>query len=178
MLIRKGYNKLLIVPGLKQSLGGCGKKVRIAYDCDFKANSNIFIGDYSQIGPHALFWTTRAKIRIGNYVLLGPSVTIITGNHRTDVIGRHIAEVREEEKLPDNDGDIVVKDGAWIGANVTILKGVTIGEGCVIAAGSVVTKSTDEYSVYAGVPAKKIKERFTAEELQKHKEMIANRLKE
>ncbi|MBR1536811.1 MAG: hypothetical protein IJ630_07725 [Treponema sp.] len=47
----------------------------------------------------------------------------------------------------------------WIGANVTILDGVTVASGCVLAAGSVVTKSTEPNGVYAGVPARRIKER-------------------
>ena len=54
--------------------------------------------------------------------------------------------------------DIVVEDGAWIGASCTILPNVTIANGCVIAAGSVVTKSTEPNGLYAGVPAKRIKD--------------------
>ncbi len=166
--IKKGINKLFIVPGLKHSFGSCGKKVRVAYDGDFKGNKNILIGSYSQIGPHALLWTTRAKIIIGNKVLIGPNVTIITGDHRMDVIGKHIADVNDSEKIPENDADVKIEDGVWIASNVTILKGVTIGEGAVIAAGSIVTKNIEPYSIYAGVPAKKIKERFNDEELKKH----------
>lgn len=159
-IVYKGFNKLFVVPGLKQSFAKCGSNVRIAYNCDIKAPENIEIGHDSQIGPHALFWTTRAKIKIGNYVLMGPGITIITGDHRTDVKGKHIIEISDDEKLPENDSDVVICDGVWIAANVTILKGVTIGEGAVLAAGSVVTKDVDPYCVYGGVPAKKLKERF------------------
>ena len=55
---------------------------------------------------------------------------------------------------------IEIKDNVWIGANVTILDGVTVASGCVLAAGSVVTKSTEPNGVYAGVPARRIKERI------------------
>ena len=48
----------------------------------------------------------------------------------------------------------------WIGANVTILKGVTVGEGAVIAAGAVVTRNVEKYSVWGGVPARKLRDRF------------------
>ena len=54
--------------------------------------------------------------------------------------------------------DIIVDDNVWIGANVTILRGVRIGTHSVIAAGSVVTHSVDAYSVYGGVPARKIRD--------------------
>jgi len=171
-IIQKGFNKIVLVPGIKASLGSCGKNVRIAYDCDFKPPCNIYIGDNSQIGPHSLFWTTRAKIKIGKYVLFGPNVTIITGDHRSDITGKHIAEVRDDEKLPEHDADVVIEDGVWIASNVTILKGVTICEGCIIAAGSVVTKSTEPYGIYGGVPARRIKERFTPEQLNEHIESL------
>lgn len=76
--------------------------------------SNIYIGNNSQIGPHSLFWTTRAKIIIGNNVLFGPNVTIITGGHRTDIVGKHISEISDDQKLPQNDADVEIEDGVWI----------------------------------------------------------------
>lgn len=171
-IIYKCFNKIFIVPGLKASFGSCGKGVKIAYNCDIKSPKNIYIGDNTQIGPHSLFWTTRAKIIIGNCVLMGPKVTIITGDHRTDIVGKHIIDVTDEEKLSKHDVDVVIGDGVWIASNVTILKGVTIGEGAVIAAGAVVINNVDSYSIYGGVPAKKIKNRFTEDELLLHKERL------
>ena len=171
-VLYKGFNKIFIVPGLKATLGACGENVRIAYDIDFKGNKNIFIGSNSQIGPHALFWTTRAKIIVGEKVLMGPNITIITGDHRIDVIGKHIIDVRDDEKLPEHDADVVIQNGAWISSNVTILKGVTIGEGTVIAAGAVVTKDVEPYSIYAGIPAKKIKNRFSDAHMTEHLRII------
>lgn len=100
--------------------------------------------------------------------MLGPNVTIITGNHRIDIIGRYMDSITNEEKRIEDDEAVIIKDDVWIGSNVTILKGVTIAEGCVIASGSVVTHSTESYSVYGGIPAKKLKNRFTPEELSKH----------
>lgn len=171
-LIYKGFNKVFVVPGIKKSFETCGYNVRVAFGCDFKPASNISVGNNSQIGARSLFWTTRAKIKIGNYVLMGPGVTIITGDHRTDVIGKHIIEVSDDEKLPENDADVIIEDGAWIASNVTILKGVTIGEGAVVAAGAVVIKDVEPYTIVGGVPAKKIRDRFTTDELKKHKEVL------
>lgn len=174
-LIKKGFNKVILIPGLKSSFGSCGKNVRIAYDCDIKPPKNIYIGNNSQIGPHSLFWSTRAKIIIGDNVLMGPNITIITGDHRTDIIGRHIIEISDDEKLPEHDLDVIIENGVWIGSNVTILKGVTLGEGAVVAAGSVVTKNIEPYGIYAGVPAKKIKNRFDNEMLKEHKKILNER---
>lgn len=61
----------------------------------------------------------------------------------------------------------------WVGSNVTILKGVTIGRGSVIAAGAVVTKSCPPYSIIGGVPAKVLKARFTPDEIKEHEGKLA-----
>ena len=78
-----------------------------------------------------------------------------------------------EDKLPENDLPVVIEDGCWIGANVTILKGVRVGRGSVIAAGAVVTKSCEPYSIIGGVPAKLIKMRFTPEQIAEHERLLA-----
>lgn len=166
------FNKVFIVPGIKASFGECGRNVRISYDFDMRGEENIYVGDNTQIGPHSLFWTTKARIIIGKKVLMGPHITIITGDHRTDIIGKYIADISENEKLPKCDEDVVIEDGVWLGANVTILKGVHVGKESIIAANSVLTKDVEAYSVYAGIPAKKIKNRFTIEELEKHKILL------
>lgn len=144
----------------------------------FPPPSNVYIGNHSVIGSRCLLWTTNAKIMIGDYVLLGPQVSCISGNHITDKIGKHICEYSEEDKKQSStkyDADIVIDDGVWIGANATILSGVHIAEGCVIAAGAIVTDDTVPYGIYGGVPAKLIKMRFTQEQIEQHKIMLRKR---
>ena len=70
------------------------------------------------------------------------------------------------------DADVVIEEDVWIGANVTILKGVHIGRGTIIAAGSVVTHSMPAYCVSGGVPAKIIKYRWTIEEIMEHERLL------
>ena len=72
-----------------------------------------------------------------------------------DVVGKFIMD--SHEKLPKNDAPVIIEDDVWAGANITILKGVTIGRGCVIAAGAVVNKSMPPYSIIGGVPARVLK---------------------
>lgn len=170
--IYRGFVKVIYSPGKMQSFGACGKNVRISYDFDTRGDENIYIGNNCQIGPHSLFWTTKAKIIIKDNVLMGPCITIITGDHKTNVIGKCIIDVGDNEKEKEYDQDVIIESDTWIGANVTILKGVTIGKGCVIAAGSVVTKDTLPYSVYVGCPAHKVKDRFSQEELEQHLKII------
>ncbi|MBS6711885.1 MAG: acyltransferase [Ruminococcus sp.] len=106
-------------------------------------------------------YCTKAPIRIKDHVIFGPNVTMITGDHRTDIHTKPMSLVKEDEKLEENDQDIVIEDDVWIGANTTILKGVHIHKGSIIAAGAVVVGDVPEYTIVAGVPAKKIKDRFS-----------------
>ncbi len=167
--MRRGFNKLFIEPGMKSGMAACGKHVKIASGCEIKPLKNVTFGSNVEIGPRALFWTTRANIIIGNHVIMGPHVTIITGDHVTNIVGKYIMDISDDMKPEDADADIEIEDDVWIGCNVTILKGVHVGKGAIIAAGAVVTGNVDEFSIYAGVPAKKIKDRFTADQLDQHK---------
>lgn len=81
-------------------------------------------------------------------------------------------DVTDAEKTPEQDAPVIIEDDVWCGANVTILKGVTIGRGSVVAAGAVVTKSFPPYSIIGGVPAKLIKIRFTLEQIKKHERLL------
>lgn len=171
-VIRKASYKVLREPFIKASLQHCGKNVHIAEGCDFKGNYNICIGDNSSIGRGSVLWSTRARILIGEKVFTGPNITIITGNHRTDLVGKYMADISEAEKNEADDMDVIIKDDVWIGANVTILKGVSIEEGCVIAAGAVVTKNTQPYGIYAGVPAVRIHDRFSENDISRHLHLL------
>ena len=161
----------LWTPFYKRSMKHCGKGVYLRPTCsDLKGLWNMSIGDYSSIPKGSVFYCTEAPLTIGNKVIFGPNPTIITGDHRIDVIGKFIID--SHEKLPENDAPVVIEDDVWTGANITILKGVTIGRGTVVAAGAVVTKSCPPYSIIGGVPAKIIKFRFSVDEILEHEKKL------
>ena len=175
--------KLSLVPGYiwdwiwasvwKRGMKHCGKGVYLRpMSSDIKGLGNLSIGDGTSIPKGSTFYCTEAPLTIGRKVVFGPRPTIITGDHRIDMVGKYIIDVTVEEKLPENDAPVVIEDDVWCGANVTILKGVTIGRGSVIAAGAVVTKSFPPYSVIGGVPAKLLKMRFTEEEIVEHEAQL------
>ena len=111
-----------------------------------KIGNNVGINHYCFIG-------VRGNITIGDNVIFGPRVNIFSENHNFDRLDISIKNqgVTKEDTIIGND--------VWIGASVSIMPGVKVGNGCVIAAGSVVTKDIVDFSVVAGVPAKIIKNR-------------------
>lgn len=95
------------------------------------------------------FLDTSARITIGSRVRVGMNVSIITGTH---VLGPSTERAGKPTSKP-----IQIGDGVWIGANSTLLPGISIGSGSVIAAGSVVVQSVEANAMYGGVPAKFIR---------------------
>ena len=161
----------------KKCMRHCGKGVYFRpLSSDIKGLHNLSIGDATSIPKGSTIYCTDAPCTIGRKVLFGPHPTIITGDHRIDLVGKFIADVTVGEKFIDGenpfDQPVVIEDGVWCGANVTILKGVTIGRGSVVAAGAVVTKSFPPYSIIGGVPAKLLRMRFTPEEIEKHEKLL------
>jgi acetyltransferase-like isoleucine patch superfamily enzyme len=166
---KKFFHKFIVQPTTKSLFLKCGKNVHIGENSRFNY-SHISLGNNVSIGVNSIYISAVAKINIGNYVMIGPNVVIVTGNHRTDVLGEYMYNVKN--KLQENDADVNIEDDVWIGANVIILKGVNIGRGSVIAAGSLVNKDIDPYSVYGGNPAKLIAKRLTPEEIIKHEAIL------
>lgn len=159
---------------LKLSLGSCGKKVTIN-KCSFFGIQNVYVGSNVFMGGGSTtILSTRAKVYIGNHVMFGPNVTLVTGNHRFDIPGRYMDSITDKEKLPENDQDIHIEDDVWIGANSIILKGITVHSGSIIAAGSVVTKDVPTNSIVAGNPARIIKKRFSDSDYHIHIKRLSN----
>ncbi len=101
---------------------------------------------------------SETEFRIGTKVLIaGHCYMIAGGNHGTDRVDIPILDQPMIEK-----GGITLGDHCWIGANVTVLDGVTVGRDSVVAAGAVVTRSVDAFVIAGGVPAKMLKSRHAA----------------
>lgn len=130
----------------------------------------ISVGHDVFIGSGAYFAASETYISIGSKVMFGPNVTIMGGDHNTSVIGAYMYDVKE--KLPENDQPVIIEDDVWVGTGAVILKGVTVGRGSIIAAGAVVTKSCEPYSIVGGIPASLLKKRFTPEEIARHESKL------
>ena len=86
-------------------------------------------------------------------------------------------EIKDDDKLPENDQDVIIEEDVWCGSNVSIMKGVTIGRGSIVGAGSVVTKSCTPYSIIGGIPARVIKQKFTDEEIKEHERILYTKIR-
>ena len=154
-----------------QQFIACGKDVFISRGCYF-SNNTITLGCDVYIGQNCRFQSTNSKIFIGNHVMFGPNVSIHGGNHRTDLVGRYMKSVRLDEKTPADDVDVVIGNDVWVGANAIILKGVNIGEGSVVGAGSVINQDIPPYNIVVGSKSQKVFERWGNREIKEHLKII------
>lgn len=142
------------------------KSSKISRFCKIK---NTEIGKYSYVGPSSII----NNCSIGNYCSISSNVKIGLGTHPINFLSssplfyskNNIFGKSEYVHLSFNDEikKTIIGNDVWIGANVLILDGISIGNGSVIAAGSVVTKDVKDFTIVGGVPAKVIKERFNLE---------------
>lgn len=139
------------VYSLRKIQRGSGSSV--SSSARFSNAHNIVIGSNTNINRNCILWSGKdAKIMIGNNCLTGPGVTIVVRQYNVE--GRELIR-----SYPQKEADIIIEDDVWLGANCVILSGVRIGRGAIIAAGAVVVKDVESYSVVAGVPAKLLKYR-------------------
>ncbi len=130
-----------------------GKESSIGRGAKFTGDKfhEIHIGEHCSI-PYDSFWVVGASITIGNHVVFGHRVSLYTSDHDPD-----------DADSARRNAPIVIEERAWIGSEVTLLPGVTIGKGAVVAAGSLVTKDVAPFSIVAGRPAKFMRARAVQE---------------
>ena len=128
-------------------------------------STDMIAGKFSYIGPNC---SIPPNVIIGKYTMLAPNVSILGGDHVFEKPDTPIIFSGRPE-MPKT----IIGEDAWIGANALIMAGITIGNGAIIAAGSVVTKNVPEYTISGGNPAKYIKMRFNEEGVELHKKMLS-----
>lgn len=134
----------------------------------------INVGMYTYGELYVSAYNDVNHITIGNYCSIAPEVTfLLSADHFVDHISSFPFRVKVlGEKLEGvSKGDIIIDDDVWIGYRSTVLSGVHIGQGAIVAAGAVVTQDVPPYAVVGGVPAKVIKYRFDQETIEKLKKI-------
>lgn len=147
VFFRRGFYRLFFK--------SAGKSFKMGLFCRVQQPQAVSVGNYVSFNDRA--WVAAncngGLITIGDNTIIGPNCVLHSGNHNYK--DKSIPIWKQGYRFR----PIVIGKDVWIAANVTVLQGVEIGDGAVIAAGSVVTKDVAAYSVVAGIPAKKIGDR-------------------
>ncbi|MCC6126714.1 MAG: acyltransferase [Pirellulales bacterium] len=136
----------------------------------FYSYENISVGDDVSLGWRPTLLAAKSTITIGSKVMFGPEVMIVGGRHNTEVVGQFMTDVHV--KRPEDDLGVVIEDDIWIGSRAIVLRGVRIGRGAIVGAGSIVTKSVPPYAVVVGNPAKVLKFRWDVETILEHERRL------
>jgi len=161
--------------GLRFFLNNLGKNVGIEDNVQLIDPSNISIGSDSNIGSlsclcangrgklligqrlacnrNVFINAASGNINIGSDVMIGPNTVLRASDH---AFLRQDIPMRSQGHVP---GSITIEDDVWLGSNVVVTSNVTIGRGTIVAAGAVVTRNLESFSIYGGVPAKLIRRR-------------------
>lgn len=133
--------------------------------------SDVKVGNFTYGILNVVSHNSGAKLTIGCLCSIASNVTfVLNGEHRTDCLSTFPFKAHcIKNPVPEagTKGDITIDDDVWIGMGSIIMSGVHIGKGAVIAAGAVVTKDVEAYSIVGGVPAKMIKKRFGEETIRR-----------
>ena len=132
-------------------------------------SKDLVAGPYAFVGPDCRI---EPQVSLGKYTMLAAQVAIIGGDHEWTAPGvpaQFAGRSRQEQTI--------IGDDVWLGHGVVVLRGVTIGDGVIVGAGAVITKSIPAFEVWAGVPARRIRDRFTDPDQQAtHERMLAGPL--
>jgi acetyltransferase-like isoleucine patch superfamily enzyme len=128
-----------------------GGGLRMSPSVSLRNGERIVLGDGVHVGERSCLWAgnTSGRIVLGDKALLGPEVYITASNYGL-AWGTPIMD------QPTSEADVVIGDDVWLGVRATVVAGVRIGDGAVVAAGAVVTRDVPSGAIVAGVPAKVI----------------------
>jgi serine acetyltransferase len=148
---------------LRYGVDGVHHTAYLGPGCDL--SHDLVMAPYAYVGRGS---SVCPGVTIGAYSMLGPRVLVVGRDHIFDVpgvpiifSGRPLLERTE------------IGRDVWLGAGSTIIAGITIGDGAIVAAGAVVTQDVAPYSIVGGVPAKPLRDRFTGEERARHEAMLS-----
>ncbi len=137
---------------------------------DNSALKNLFLEPYSRVQPGLRLISYTGKFVVKKFAACGANLLVVTGNHTPTVGVPQFA--LGQSHINDSEKDVVVEEGAWVGANVTLLHGARVGRCAVIGACSMVNKEIPPYAVAVGCPAKVIATTFTLEQAIKNEELL------
>jgi acetyltransferase-like isoleucine patch superfamily enzyme len=143
----------------------------IAYPCHIGVPSKLFVEDFVKVRYGLTIINAKEEsVYIKKYTEIAPDVTIVTNNHRSTIGIPQV--ILGESHINDKSADVIIGEDVWVGTRVTILAGVTLGRGCIVAANALVTKPVPPYALVAGMPAKIVGVKFSLSDIERHEEAL------
>lgn len=143
-----------------------GNNIMLSRNGQFKRPEEITFGNNVFINNS--FYISARNLNFGSDIMIGPRLIIECDNHIYDQVGSSMFKNKNDRNI----GFVNIENDVWIGANVVILPNVTVGEGCIVGAGSVITKPLPPYTICVGNPCRPIKIRFNIGQLQTHLNLV------
>ncbi len=157
-------SRMLVLLRLRYSFLEIGRDSYLGYRLHVRPRC-IAIGASSFVGSEC--WLASRAV-IGNFVMLAARVSFVGGDHDISRVGEPaITAPRGENRV------IVIEDDVWLGHQTIIMHGVRVGEGAVVAAGSIVTKDVRPYAIVGGCPARLLRMRFESSEMSRHADTLS-----
>ena len=158
---------------IKYKLKQCGRNSIIEYPCRIESPQSVIIEENVNIRfGFSIINARNENVVIKRNTTIAPNVTIVTNNH-VPTVGIPIFLLTSSH-INDKSTDIVVEEDVWIGTNVTILAGASLGRGAIVGANALVTKQIPPYAVVTGIPARIVATRFTKEQIIMHEKLLYN----
>ena len=155
----------------RKDFGSMPAHSTIACPCHIGITKNLFVEDFVKIRYGlTIINAGKESVYVKKYTVIAPDVTIVTNNHRSTVSIPQV--ILGESHINDKSADVIIEEDVWVGTRTTILAGVTLGRGCIVAANSVVTKPVPPYAMVAGMPARIIGVKFSLQDVEKHEKAL------
>lgn len=155
----------------KSEFKSFGRNSRLEYPCHVESPASVVVEENVNIRYGLQIINTKTEhVIIKRNTTLAPNVTIVTNNH-VPTVGVPIFLLTSSH-VNDKSTDVVIEEDCWVGTGAKLLSGSRLGRGCIVGAGSIVTKEVPPYAVVAGIPAKIIAARFTKEQILEHEAIL------
>lgn len=153
------------------SFGQVGQHTVIGHPCHIGNPAQVYLAEQVNIRYGiSIINAKHEKVTIKKYSVIAPQCTIVTNSHKATVGVPQF--ILGESHVNDKSGDVVIEEDVWVGANSTILAGVSIGRGATIGACALVTKDIPPYALAIGIPAKVVGVKFSKHGIQQHEEKL------
>mgnify|MGYP002525228036 CR=1 FL=1 len=155
----------------RKDFGSLPAHSTIAYPCHIGVPKNLYIEDFVKIRYGLTIINAKEEsVYIKKYTVIAPDVTIVTNSHRSTIGIPQV--ILGESHINDKSADVIIEEDVWVGTRVTILAGVTLGRGCIVAANTLVTKPIPPYALVVGMPARIIGVKFSLSDIERHEEAL------